>query len=97
MTRCGGCPWQAADYKAQLRWKRDALVELVRRVQALSGVTVSQAVGMADPYGYRTKIQMPVGGRPGALEVGFYRAGSKDLGADPPDTASFGSGHGIAD
>jgi len=25
------------------------------------------------------------------------RAGSKDLGADPPDKASFGSGHGITD
>lgn len=31
------------------------------------------------PSGYRTKIQMPVGGRPGALTVGFYAPGSKEI------------------
>ena len=78
--RCGGCPWQALDYAAQLARKRDDLARRIRAVPALRDAVVSPVHPVpGEPYGYRTKIQMPVGGRPGALEVGFYRPDRKEL------------------
>ncbi len=73
---CGGCPWQAVAYPVQLRWKREALVDAVQAVPALRDAAVGEVRALADPYGYRTKIQMPVAGRTGALEIGFFRAGT---------------------
>jgi len=83
VTRCGACPWQAARYEAQLRWKRDALERSARAYPALKDVPIAAPIALADPYGYRTKIQMPVGGRAGALEAGFFRAATKELVVPP--------------
>jgi 23S rRNA (uracil1939-C5)-methyltransferase len=78
--RCGGCPWQDVEYAAQLEAKREALVRDLRARPALAGVEVAPVEPIsAEPYGYRTKIQMPVGGRPGGLAVGFFAPGTKDL------------------
>jgi 23S rRNA (uracil1939-C5)-methyltransferase len=79
VAECGGCPWQAVAYATQLRWKRDALVRAVRSSPALRDVEVGEVRALEDPYGYRTKIQMPVRGRAGALAVGFFRPHSHDL------------------
>jgi 23S rRNA (uracil1939-C5)-methyltransferase len=79
VAECGGCPWQAFAYPAQLERKREELLRAVRAIPALRDVPVSAVRGLADPYGYRTKIQMPVGGRAGALEIGFFRPGAHEI------------------
>lgn len=86
VARCGGCPWQAIAYPAQLAAKRARLVEDLRAHPALRDVPVSEVAALRDPYGYRTKLQMAVGGRAGALEVGFFRPHTREV-VDAPDCA----------
>ena len=77
---CGGCPWQPISYAAQLRLKRARLMGEIRTCTALRGLHVGEVQPVAgEPYGYRTKLQMPVGGRAGALELGFFMPHRKEL------------------
>jgi 23S rRNA (uracil1939-C5)-methyltransferase len=86
VARCGGCPWQAVEYAAQLAWKREALARDAAARPALRGVAISPLAPVPQPYGFRTKIQMAVGGRPGTLAVGFFRPHGREI-VDAPECA----------
>ena len=75
VDQCGGCPWQATAYSAQLRAKEAWLSHLLR---PFPDVRVD-ACAPSPVLGYRTKVQMPVGGRKGALMLGFWARGSRAL------------------
>ena len=66
---CGGCPWQAWDPAAQREEKR-------RRVEAelrgLGPVEVEPVASAPDVYGFRNKLLLAAGGRPGKLRFGLY-------------------------
>lgn len=123
---CGGCQLQHLDYEAQLRWKRQHVVDSLVRIGKLQvageargerqgeqadrqsqdvserkvrdevvvkgqvdlvpsahsqpPVTVHPVIGMAEPWRYRNKAQVPIGVSVEAgLVGGFFEEGSHDI------------------
>lgn len=71
---CGGCTWQHIRYEAQAKAKEGLLRALLkRRVSEAAGAAVAPVAAMAEPWGFREKVQLAVQGRPGRPLVGFYR------------------------
>lgn len=56
-SRCGGCQYQHAAYESQLRFKRDILVETLRRVGKIAIDPARIAIESAEPLGYRNRAQ----------------------------------------
>jgi 23S rRNA (uracil1939-C5)-methyltransferase len=56
-SRCGGCHYQHAAYDAQLRFKRDILVETLRRVGKIEFDAGRVGIESAEPFGYRNRAQ----------------------------------------
>ncbi|WP_438448084.1 23S rRNA (uracil(1939)-C(5))-methyltransferase RlmD [Gorillibacterium sp. sgz5001074] len=95
-AECGGCQLQHLSYEAQLRWKRQLVVDALERIGKLTvqgsgaagagadggseaqagGVTVHPTLGMAEPWRYRNKAQVPIGQEQGGLVGGFYAQGT---------------------
>lgn len=70
--RCGGCNTQHMDYEAQLQFKKERVKDCIQRIGKLEGVKVLDTLGMENPYRYRNKVQLPVGGEKGNVKIGFY-------------------------
>ncbi len=71
---CGGCSLQHLSYPAQLREKRRAIVDALVRIGGVADADalVAPVVGMAEPFAYRAKVEMPVSGTAADPRVGFY-------------------------
>lgn len=78
-SECGGCQLQHLDYPAQLASKRQTVVDAVRRIGGLEGVIIHPTMGAKDPWYYRNKMQFPVGGEKGKLDVGCYAQGTHTI------------------
>lgn len=76
---CGGCDWQHLAYEAQLEHKRAVVVDCVERLGGLKGVSVAKTLPSPKPWGYRNKVQIPFYGQPGAPQMGFFSAGSRQI------------------
>lgn len=74
--QCGGCQLQHLSYEAQLKWKRQIVVDNLERIGKLQNVLVHPTLGMQDPWKYRNKAQVPFGEEQGGLVGGFYAQGS---------------------
>lgn len=71
---CGGCQYQHAAYSAQLRIKRDILVETLRRVGKIETDPARIAIESGPPFGYRNRAQFHFeDGRVGYRERGSNR------------------------
>lgn len=71
-SKCGGCCLQHLDYPAQLTHKATVVKDALRKIGGLH-IDVPTAVKSDMPYGYRNKLQIPVGvDRDGNTVVGFY-------------------------
>ena len=73
---CGGCQLQHMSYAAQLKWKRQQVVDAIERIGKLDGVKIFETLGMDNPLRYRNKMQFPVGKN---LKVGCYARGSHKI------------------
>nr|WP_236291786.1 23S rRNA (uracil(1939)-C(5))-methyltransferase RlmD [Paenibacillus allorhizoplanae] len=81
---CGGCQLQHLSYEAQLRVKRQQVVDNLVRIgklavqsdEGIEGIVVHPTLGMTDPWRYRNKAQVPFGEERGGLIGGFYAQGS---------------------
>ena len=73
---CGGCQLQHMSYPAQLKWKRQQVVDAVERIGKISGVEIFDTLGMENPLRYRNKMQFPVGRSNGKLVIGCFARGS---------------------
>ncbi|MNJ40422.1 23S rRNA (uracil-C(5))-methyltransferase RlmCD [compost metagenome] len=67
--QCGGCQLQHLSYEAQLDWKRQHVIDALERIGKLTvsddeGVKVLPTLGMAEPWRYRNKAQVPIGVAP---------------------------------
>ena len=71
-SRCGGCSLQHLDYSAQLSYKAKTVKDTLRKIAGIS-IDVPNAVKSDLPYGYRNKLQLPVGiDKDGNSVIGFY-------------------------
>lgn len=77
--KCGGCHLQHMSYEAQLRYKRQSVVDAMERIGKLENVKVHETLGMENPWEYRNKAQVPLGEIDGRLAVGFYAPRSHDI------------------
>lgn len=70
--RCGGCTLQMLAYPEQLALKKRIVKAALQKTLEDRSVLVRPTIGMKDPWGYRNKVQYPVG-RDGKFPViGFY-------------------------
>ena len=70
--RCGGCCLQHLDYSAQLVHKATIVKDALRKIAGLR-IEVPTAVKSDAPYGYRNKLQLPIGvDKDGNSVIGFY-------------------------
>ncbi|WP_088825857.1 23S rRNA (uracil(1939)-C(5))-methyltransferase RlmD [Listeria goaensis] len=76
--KCGGCQLQHLSYEGQLLFKRRQVEQLMKRVSKLE-TEVLPTIGMAKPFRYRNKSQVPVGYVNGKLGAGFYQKRSHDI------------------
>ncbi len=77
-SSCGGCQLQHMRYQAQLRWKQGQVEQALRRIGSLH-VEVAPVLGMERPAHYRSRAQLPLGGSPGHLVMGFFRRGTHEI------------------
>jgi tRNA (uracil-5-)-methyltransferase len=79
--QCGGCQLQHLDYQAQLREKRDIVIQAFERHCRLPIETleIRPTIGMDDPWHYRNKSQFQVGAKKGAVIAGLYGLNSHRL------------------
>lgn len=76
---CGGCSIQHQTYQAQLEFKTERVHDCFVRIGGFKEVEVLPTIGMEFPWCYRNKVQMPVGRKEGAVQVGFYKGRSHDI------------------
>ncbi len=77
-NRCGGCAAQHMTYEQTLHFKRVQVEDCFRHIGGLE-VEVPPVLGMADPWHYRNKTALPVGGEVGKPQIGFYAPRSHDI------------------
>ncbi|MEG6586330.1 23S rRNA (uracil(1939)-C(5))-methyltransferase RlmD [Dendrosporobacter sp. 1207_IL3150] len=77
--RCGGCQMQHMSYSAQLKAKRQQVVDAVTRIGKLSDVTVHPTIGADSPWYYRNKMQFPVGTVNNNLVIGCFEQGTHSI------------------
>ncbi len=69
---CGGCDWQQLPYEAQLRHKREVVLDCLSRIGKIRDLEVSPTKASPRPWGYRNKVQIPFGREGGRVVAGFY-------------------------
>lgn len=70
-ANCGACQLQHYAYAFQLLVKRQQVQDALERIGHLH-CEVQPTLGMVSPWRYRNKMQFPVQGRKGFLEIGCY-------------------------
>lgn len=73
---CGGCQLQHLSYPAQLKWKRQQVVDAIERIGKIDSAEIFDTLGMENPLRYRNKMQFPVGKN---LQIGCYARGSHKI------------------
>ena len=86
--KCGGCQWQQVSYEAQLKAKRELVIDALTRIGKLTvqsdahpdGIPVSEVMPSEEQLGYRNKATYPLGlSQIKAVQAGYYRKGSHRL------------------
>lgn len=70
-SRCGGCQLQHLKYREQLKFKTALVKDTLRKIAGID-YPVSACIRSEQEYGYRNKLQLPIGRVNGANVVGFY-------------------------
>ncbi len=76
--RCGGCSCQHLDYAQTLLYKQQQVKDCLKRIGGLD-ISVPPVMGMAEPFHYRNKSALPVGGQSGNAHIGFFAPRSHDI------------------
>ena len=77
--QCGGCQLQNLNYAAQLKWKRQQIIDALEHIGKIFDVEVFDTLGMENPLRYRNKMQFPVTREKNNLIVGCYARGSHKI------------------
>lgn len=78
-TRIGTMPLQHMSYDAQLKFKRQLVLDCFNKAFPVEDELVLDTIGMDTPWEYRNKAQIPVREIKGSLETGFFKRNSHDL------------------
>ncbi len=71
--QCGGCQIQALSYEKQLEYKKNKVLNNLKRIGGLTDLPEFDVIGMDEPYHYRNKAQFPFGtDKNGKIVTGFY-------------------------
>jgi 23S rRNA (uracil1939-C5)-methyltransferase len=60
---CGGCKWQEVDYRAQIDFKRQHVIDALERIGGFAGIPVNATLGSPDIYFYRNKMEFSFGAK----------------------------------
>lgn len=77
--KCGGCQLQHLDYMAQLKAKRQQVLDAVTRIGKQKDLFVEPTIGAASPWNYRNKMQFPIGRQKGKTIIGCFAQGSHEI------------------
>jgi len=55
---CGGCHYQHLSYTAQLKWKRQIVIEQLTRIGGIENPGVLETIPSPDPFHYRNHVQL---------------------------------------
>lgn len=78
--KCGGCTFLHLDYKEQLKFKQDKVLNAITRIGGIENPPMEEIVGAEHCFFYRNKAQFPVGtDKDGKPVIGFYRKRSHDV------------------
>ncbi len=69
--RCGGCQLQHIRYRSQLHAKTELVRDTLKKIGGVEA-KVSPCVRSEREYGYRNKLQLPIGRQNGENVVGFF-------------------------
>ncbi len=78
--QCGGCQWQGISYQHQIEWKKQFVLNSLRRIGKLGESITVDILPSPQDNGYRNRIF--VRSRltaEGQLKVGYFRGGSRDF------------------
>lgn len=76
---CGGCTWQDLLYQQQLAFKTKQVQDCLERLGQLPDVPVLPALGAAEQFGYRNKMEFSFHGiADGGFTLGLHRRGKFD-------------------
>jgi len=77
---CGGCQIQHMNYDAQLEFKKNIVIRNMEKFAKIENPPVLDVLGMADPWRYRNKTQVPFGcNTEGEIVAGFYKSRSHEI------------------
>jgi 23S rRNA (uracil1939-C5)-methyltransferase len=78
-SQCGGCQLQHLSYEGQLKWKQNMVENVMRRLGKIDA-PVHPVKGMAEPWHYRNKSQIPFSqNEAGQTVAGFYKTKSHTI------------------
>lgn len=77
-AQCGGCQLQHMSYEGQLKWKQKMVENVMRRIGKIDA-PVHATKGMAEPWRYRNKAQIPFAEQDGRIMAGFYKTKSHHI------------------
>lgn len=77
-AECGGCLLQHLSYAAQLKLKRQTVIDAFNHIGGLHNVAVLETLG-GNEWHYRNKMQFPVGKRGNKLIVGCFKKGTHEI------------------
>jgi len=76
---CGGCHLQHMTYLEQLKFKRERVYQVLKRIGGLD-LEVNKVLGMKEPYKYRNKVQVPFSmDYKGRVIGGFFQKGTHQI------------------
>lgn len=79
---CGGCQLQHVSYPAQLQFKKDILIQALKKHTNFNTdkMKIRETIGMENPFRYRNKSQFQARrNQNGAIETGLFSADSHEL------------------
>ncbi len=76
---CGGCQLQHLSYEAQLKAKRQQVIDAVSRIGKRPDLFVGETLPAEHPWNYRNKMQFPIGRSKGRTVIGCFAQGSHDI------------------
>ena len=77
--QCGGCQLQHLDYMAQLKAKRQQVIDAVTRIGGQKDLFVEPTIGAESPWNYRNKMQFPIGRVKGKTVIACFAQGSHEI------------------